>query len=86
MLILSVLSYCRKAEVVCSNGAKLAADVVVVTASLGVLQSKSIAFNPPLPLEHSEAISAMGMGNRGGGREGEGVGRRWFVCVFVATF
>ncbi len=43
------------------NGA-FEADVVVVTVPLGVLKSRSIAFNPPLSTRKEQAISRLHMG------------------------
>lgn len=44
------------------TGEALSFDRVVVTAPLGVLQDRSIEFDPPLPFSHRGAISALGMG------------------------
>jgi len=44
------------------NGESLSADRVVVTVPLGVLKSKVMEFDPPLPFAHRGAISALGMG------------------------
>ena len=44
------------------TGESLAVDRVVVTVPLGVLQQKSIEFDPLLPFEHRTAIAALGMG------------------------
>ncbi|MFC5789251.1 FAD-binding protein [Agromyces tardus] len=44
------------------TGESLRADRVVVTASLGVLKTDTIAFDPPLPLRQQRAISLLGMG------------------------
>jgi lysine-specific histone demethylase 1 len=49
-------------EVVCDNGQIILADAVVVTASLGVLKSGSISFDPELPSEKRCAISRLGFG------------------------
>lgn len=38
------------------------ADKVIVTASLGVLQSSAMVFNPPLPNTHQDAIGRLKMG------------------------
>jgi monoamine oxidase len=35
---------------------------VIITVPLGVLQTNSIEFNPPLPFAHRGAIGALGMG------------------------
>ena len=48
--------------VVSTRDASFAAGDVVVTVPLGVLQSGSIAFDPPLPDRASESISTLGMG------------------------
>jgi monoamine oxidase len=45
-----------------ATGEALSFDRVVVTAPLGVLQDRSIEFDPPLPFSHRGAISALGMG------------------------
>ena len=37
-------------------------DAVVVTASIGLLQTDKIAFSPPLPDSHRNALDAFGMG------------------------
>lgn len=47
-----------------ARGESLSADRVVVTVPLGVLQSNSIEFTPPLPFTHRGAISALGMGTQ----------------------
>lgn len=44
------------------NGESLSADRVVVTVPLGVLKSKVMEFDPPLPFAHRGAISALGVG------------------------
>jgi monoamine oxidase len=44
------------------TGESLRADRVVVTASLGVLKTDTIAFEPTLPLRQQRAISLLGMG------------------------
>lgn len=45
------------------SGQQYTAKTVIVTASIGVLQSGSITFNPPLPATHRTAISNIKMGN-----------------------
>jgi monoamine oxidase len=45
-----------------SRGESLSADRVIITVPLGVLQTNSIEFNPPLPFAHRGAIGALGMG------------------------
>jgi monoamine oxidase len=45
-----------------SRGESLSADRVIITVPLGVLQSNSIEFDPPLPFAHRGAIGALGMG------------------------
>lgn len=45
-----------------ADGTQLAADRVVVTVPLGVLQAGTIAFEPPLPDAHVAAIGRLGMG------------------------
>ena len=44
------------------NGQVLQADAVVCTVPLGVLQSKSITFDPPLPPKKQQAIDSLGCG------------------------
>lgn len=44
------------------TGEALSFDRVVVTVPLGVLQERSIEFDPPLPFANRGAISALGMG------------------------
>ncbi|KAF2436517.1 hypothetical protein EJ08DRAFT_674409 [Tothia fuscella] len=46
----------------CTNGEKIEADQVVLTASLGVLKSESITFSPPLPDWKTSCIERMGFG------------------------
>jgi monoamine oxidase len=43
-------------------GATIDADRVVVTLPLGVLQAGSVAFAPPLPAAHADAIARLGVG------------------------
>lgn len=45
-----------------ADGSALVADQVVVTVPLGVLKAGTIAFDPPLPAGHRQAISRLGMG------------------------
>jgi monoamine oxidase len=45
-----------------SRGESLSADRVIITVPLGVLQSNSIEFDPPLPFAHRGAIGGLGMG------------------------
>lgn len=45
-----------------ATGESLRVDRVVVTVPLGVLQSESIAFDPPLPFAQRAAITALGVG------------------------
>ncbi|TFD33934.1 flavin monoamine oxidase family protein [Cryobacterium cryoconiti] len=44
------------------NGESLSADRVIVTVPLGVLKTKVMEFDPPLPFAHRGAIAALGMG------------------------
>lgn len=44
------------------TGEALSFDRVLVTVPLGVLQDRSIEFDPPLPFSHRGAISALSMG------------------------
>jgi monoamine oxidase len=45
-----------------ARGESLSADRVIITVPLGVLQSNSIEFDPPLPFSHRGAIGSLGMG------------------------
>lgn len=45
------------------GGQTYEADKVIVTVPLGVLQAKTIEFNPPLADSKTEAIDRLGMGN-----------------------
>ncbi|MCU1442944.1 MAG: oxidoreductase [Cryobacterium sp.] len=60
--VASITSTDRGISLRLSRGESLSADRVIVTVPLGVLQSNSIEFNPPLPFSHRGAISALGMG------------------------
>lgn len=44
------------------TGEALSFDRVIVTVPLGVLQDRSIEFDPPLPFSNRGAVSALGMG------------------------
>lgn len=44
------------------SGESLRVQRAIVTASVGVLRTDTIAFDPPLPLRHQRAISLLGMG------------------------
>ncbi|MBK9179769.1 MAG: FAD-dependent oxidoreductase [Acidimicrobiales bacterium] len=48
--------------VVDADGEAMAADRVVVTIPLGVLQTGAVAFEPPLPEDKRTAVEAIGMG------------------------
>jgi protoporphyrinogen oxidase len=48
--------------VICDSGEIVQADAVVVTASLGVLKSGMITFDPELPVRKTDAISRLGFG------------------------
>lgn len=48
--------------VICDDGNSIEADTVIVTASLGVLKSAMIQFDPELPAEKTAAISRLGFG------------------------
>lgn len=48
--------------VLCNNGKSIHADAVVVTASLGVLKSGHISFEPELPAQKKDAITRLGFG------------------------
>ncbi|KQO06436.1 hypothetical protein ASF06_15315 [Agreia sp. Leaf244] len=45
-----------------ATGESLRVDRVIVTVPLGVLQSDSITFDPPLPFAHRSAIASLGSG------------------------
>lgn len=45
-----------------ATGESIRVDRVIVTVPLGVLQSDSITFDPPLPFAHRAAIAALGSG------------------------
>jgi hypothetical protein len=47
-----------------SRGESISVDRAVITVPLGVLQSNSIEFTPPLPFAHRGAISALSMGTQ----------------------
>jgi monoamine oxidase len=49
-------------SVILESGETLSADSVLVTVSLGVLKSKLITFEPPLPQWKQEAIDRLGFG------------------------
>jgi monoamine oxidase len=50
-------------HVTCANGAAFSADCVLVTTSLGVLQSSHASlFDPPLPEWKQEALGALRIG------------------------
>lgn len=51
-----------KVGVVVSGGEVIEASHVIITASLGVLKSGRIQFEPPLPRDKHEAIQRMGIG------------------------
>ncbi len=44
------------------SGEDFVGDRVIITVSLGVLKAGDIQFEPPLPLENTEAIGRLGMG------------------------
>lgn len=44
------------------SGESLRTQRAIVTASIGVLRTDTIRFDPPLPLHHQRAISLLGMG------------------------
>ncbi|MGR0219809.1 FAD-dependent oxidoreductase [Agromyces sp. ZXT2-6] len=44
------------------SGESVRVQRAIVTASVGVLRTDTIAFDPPLPLRHQRAISLLGMG------------------------
>lgn len=48
--------------ITCSNAQTIQADAVVFTASLGVLKSSNITFDPELPEQKRGAISRLGFG------------------------
>jgi monoamine oxidase len=45
-----------------ATGESIRVDRVIVTVPIGVLQSDSITFDPPLPFAHRAAIAALGAG------------------------
>ena len=45
-----------------ATGESIRVDRVIVTVPIGVLQSDSITFDPPLPFSHRTAIAALGSG------------------------
>ncbi|MCU1637109.1 MAG: oxidoreductase [Cryobacterium sp.] len=47
-----------------ARGESLSADRVIVTVPLGVLQTDTLTFDPPLPFTHRGAINALGMGTQ----------------------
>jgi monoamine oxidase len=47
-----------------ARGESLSADRVIVTIPLGVLQSATVEFDPPLPFTHRGAIADLGMGQQ----------------------
>ncbi|KAL3917469.1 MAG: hypothetical protein SGILL_004699 [Bacillariaceae sp.] len=49
--------------ITCKDGSSEKADYCILTAPLGVLKKKSIAFNPPLPEAKVAAIDKLDMGN-----------------------
>jgi len=65
------------------GGARLGARKVIVTASLAVLQSGRLGFEPPLPHDKQGALSRLRMGNAAKvsltleGRTGRAGGTRW---------
>ena len=52
----------KAVKVECSNGEVFEADQIVLTTPLGVLKSKSITFQPPLPDWKQDVIERMGFG------------------------
>jgi monoamine oxidase len=48
--------------ITCSNAQTFQADAVVFTASLGVLKSSNVTFEPELPEQKRSAISRLGFG------------------------
>lgn len=52
-----------RVEVITATGESLWCDTVVVTVPLGVLKSRSIAFDPPLPPWKLECIDRLGFGD-----------------------
>lgn len=60
--VANVTSTDRGVSLRLARGESLSADRVIVTVPLGVLQSNSIEFAPPLPFTHRTAINALGMG------------------------
>lgn len=60
--VVKKIDYDRKPVRLETNKGALRADRVVLTVSLGVLQSQGIDFSPALPIEKQEVIGRMGMG------------------------
>ena len=57
------ISYENEMEIFCENGEKFEADIVIFTASLGVLKAQSRQiFAPKLPQNKQEAIDKIGFG------------------------
>lgn len=64
--VVSVIDYnSAVCSVTTKSGRVYQADCILCTLPLGVLQSRSITFNPGLPAAKIQAISRMGVGNLG---------------------
>jgi monoamine oxidase len=50
-------------EVKTTNGKTYYAHAVILTASVGMLKSEEISFDPPLPVDKLDALHCMGMGD-----------------------
>ncbi|MBI2379817.1 MAG: FAD-dependent oxidoreductase [Gammaproteobacteria bacterium] len=61
--VVNAISYAADGEtVVTTNQGRFTAQRVIVTLPLGVLQSGSVSFSPPLPSGKQTAINGLGMG------------------------
>lgn len=60
--VVSAISYGAHGVTVSTNKGDITGELAVVTLPLGVLQSKQVRFDPPLPANKSDAIAGLGMG------------------------
>ena len=60
--IVKSVSWQSGIKIVCSDGSRYEAERAIVTIPLGVLQSQSVVFDPPLPDRKIKAISGLKMG------------------------
>jgi monoamine oxidase len=56
------INWSKGVKITCSNGLEYLADKAVIALPLGVLQSKAISFDPPLPERKLQAMSKLKMG------------------------